>query len=161
MRQNKRVSGLKKPPQAYHRLRRRVYTAKQMPATNAGETAKEKAEPGTRIASRLSLVEATGLEPAASCSQSKHSTKLSYASKSYMFLSGARFPTALGAHKGVGPQTRFCIMLQPLVHPLYNAKRQNLLQAAVPRETACLKDKPLPKKDDIRQGVQPAPGPNH
>lgn len=26
------------------------------------------------------MVEATGLEPAASCSQSKHSTKLSYAS---------------------------------------------------------------------------------
>ena len=44
-------------------------------------TGKIKTELGTRIASRLSLVvEATGLEPAASCSQSKHSTKLSYAS---------------------------------------------------------------------------------
>ena len=32
------------------------------------------------------LVEATGLEPAASCSQSKHSTKLSYASIKYYVL---------------------------------------------------------------------------
>ena len=30
---------------------------------------------------KVALVEVTGLEPAASCSQSRHSTKLSYASK--------------------------------------------------------------------------------
>ncbi len=34
----------------------------------------------------LRLVEATGLEPAASWSQTKHSTKLSYASKYYTFI---------------------------------------------------------------------------
>ena len=32
------------------------------------------------------MVEATGLEPAASWSQTKHSTKLSYASKSFFFV---------------------------------------------------------------------------
>ena len=32
------------------------------------------------------VVEATGLEPAASCSQSRHSTKLSYASIIYIFI---------------------------------------------------------------------------
>ena len=60
-----------------------VCATKKMPALSAGEKAKEKTEPGTRIASRLSLVEATGLEPAASWSQTKHSTKLSYASSSH------------------------------------------------------------------------------
>ena len=38
-----------------------------MPAVNASEKAKEKAELGTRIASRLSLVRVTGLEPAQPC----------------------------------------------------------------------------------------------
>ena len=37
---------------------------KKMPAVNASEKAKEKAELGTRIASMLSLVRVTGLEPA-------------------------------------------------------------------------------------------------
>ena len=37
------------------------------------------------------MVEATGLEPAASCSQSKHSTKLSYASFSAIRLSQTAF----------------------------------------------------------------------
>ena len=38
-----------------------------MPAINASDKTKEKAEPGTRIASRLSLVPLTGLEPVRCC----------------------------------------------------------------------------------------------
>ena len=40
-----------------------------MPAINASEKAKEKAELGTRIASRLSLVPVVGLEPTRCCHQ--------------------------------------------------------------------------------------------
>ena len=36
---------------------------KKIPAKNASDKAKEKAEPRTRIASRLSLVEMRGVEP--------------------------------------------------------------------------------------------------
>ena len=42
---------------------------KKMPAVNASEKAKEKAELGTRIASRLSLVPVVGLEPTRCCHQ--------------------------------------------------------------------------------------------
>ena len=72
-----------------------VFATKKMPALSTGERAKEKAEPGTRIASRLSLVEATGLEPAASWSQTKHSTKLSYASKQIHSLGCVDYYTQL------------------------------------------------------------------
>ena len=45
-----------------------------MPTVNASEKAKEKAELGTRIASRLSLVGVSGFEPEASWSRTKHAT---------------------------------------------------------------------------------------
>ena len=47
------------------------------------EKAKEKAEPRTRTASRLSLVRTSGLEPPTPCMSSKYSNQLSYAFISY------------------------------------------------------------------------------
>lgn len=55
---------------------------KKMPAVNASEKAKEKAELGTRIASRLSLVRPIGLEP---------TRRMPYAPQTYVF---ANFTTA-------------------------------------------------------------------
>ena len=43
----------------------------------------------------LRLVEVTGLEPAASCSQSKHSTKLSYTSSYFFYYNPKKFPPAV------------------------------------------------------------------
>lgn len=52
---------------------RRCVILTKMPATNAGKTVKEKTEPGTRIASGLSLVDAKGVEPSTSAMRMQHS----------------------------------------------------------------------------------------
>lgn len=53
----------------------------KLPAASVREKAKEKAEPRTRIASRLSLVPLTGLEPVRYCYRGIFFTTLCYHSR--------------------------------------------------------------------------------